>query len=59
MHNQKHTAVGMTVVWQDGSASVVSGLKAFKDSLFIPLPSEKGKVLATADAKYVSDNPAS
>jgi lysophospholipase L1-like esterase len=40
------------------AASVVSGLKAFKDSPFIPLLSEKGNALATADAKYVSDNPA-
>ncbi len=40
------------------AASVVSGLKAFKDSPFIPLLSEKGKTVATADAKYVSDNPA-
>ena len=58
MHNQKHAAVGTTVVWQDGSAPVVSGLKAFKDRLFIPLLSEKDKALVTADAKHVSDNPA-
>jgi lysophospholipase L1-like esterase len=40
------------------AASVVSGLKAFKDSPFIPLLSEKGKAVAAADARYVSDNPA-
>jgi lysophospholipase L1-like esterase len=36
--------------------SVVSGLKAFKDSPFIPLLSEEGKAVKTADAKYVNDN---
>jgi lysophospholipase L1-like esterase len=40
------------------ASSIVSGLKAFKDSPFIPLLSEKGKSVATADAKYVADNPA-
>ena len=40
------------------AASVVSGLKAFKDSPFIPLLSEKGRLVAPAAAKYVSDNPA-
>jgi hypothetical protein len=38
------------------AASIVSGLKAFKDSPFIPLLSDAGKALPTADAKYVSDN---
>ena len=37
---------------------IVSGLKAFKDSPFIPLLSEKGRAIETAAAKYVSDNPA-
>ena len=36
--------------------SIVSGLKAFKDSPIIPLLSEQGKALPAADAKYVSDN---
>jgi lysophospholipase L1-like esterase len=38
--------------------SIISGLKAFTNSPFIPLLSDKGKAVATADAKYVSDNPA-
>lgn len=37
---------------------IVSGLKAFKNSPFTPLLSDKGKAVATADAKYVSDNEA-
>jgi rhamnogalacturonan acetylesterase len=37
-------------------AAIVSGLKAFKESPFIPLLSEKGKALPAADAKYISDN---
>jgi hypothetical protein len=36
--------------------SIVSGLKAFKDSPFVPLMSEKGKAVVAADRKYVSDN---
>jgi len=40
------------------AASIVSGIKAFHNSPFIPLLSDKGKALETADAKYVSDNPA-
>ena len=40
------------------AASVVSGLKAFQNSPFIPLLSEKGKSVETADAKYVGDNAA-
>jgi lysophospholipase L1-like esterase len=36
--------------------SIVSGLKAFTNSPFIPLLSDQGKAVATADAKYVSDN---
>jgi rhamnogalacturonan acetylesterase len=38
------------------AASIVSGLKAFADSPFIPLLSEKGKTVTTADAKYVNEN---
>jgi rhamnogalacturonan acetylesterase len=38
------------------AASIVSGLKAFANSPFIPLLSEKGKAVETADAKYVSEN---
>jgi lysophospholipase L1-like esterase len=40
------------------AASIVSGLKAFKDSPFVPLLSAKGRAVETADARYVSDNPA-
>jgi lysophospholipase L1-like esterase len=40
------------------ATSIVSGLKAFTNSPFIPLLSDKGKALETADAKFVSDNPA-
>jgi len=36
--------------------SIVSGLKAFPDSPFIPLLSDKGNTVATADAKYVTEN---
>lgn len=38
------------------ASSIVSGLKAFDRSPFIPLLSDKGKAIPTADAKYVSDN---
>jgi lysophospholipase L1-like esterase len=38
------------------AASIVSGIKAFHNSPFIPLLSDKGKALETADARYVSDN---
>jgi len=38
------------------AGSIVSGLKAFSNSPFVPLLSEKGRAVATADAKYVSDN---
>lgn len=38
--------------------AIVSGLKAFEESPFVPLLSEKGKAVETAAAKYVSDNPA-
>lgn len=40
------------------ASSIVSGLKAFHHSPFVPLLSEKGKAVPTADAKYVSDNTA-
>ena len=40
------------------ASTIVSGLKAFHDSPFIPLLSEPGKSIATAGAKYVSDNAA-
>jgi lysophospholipase L1-like esterase len=40
------------------AASIVSGLKAFDHSPFIPLLSAKGRAVETAAAKYVSDNPA-
>jgi lysophospholipase L1-like esterase len=36
--------------------SVVAGLKALKDSPFIPLLSDAGKAVPTADKKYVNDN---
>lgn len=50
-HN--HTYVpGAEVV----AAAIVSGLKAFPDSPFLPLLSAKGKAVETADARYVSDN---
>jgi len=39
------------------ASSVVSGLKAFSTSPFVPLLSEKGKTVPVADAKYVSDDP--
>lgn len=38
------------------AASIVSGLKAFKNSPFVALLSDKGKAVETADVKYVSDN---
>jgi rhamnogalacturonan acetylesterase len=41
------------------AAAVVSGLKAFPNSPFPGLLSEKGKAVAPADAKYVSANAAS
>jgi lysophospholipase L1-like esterase len=50
-HN--HTYVpGAAIV----AESIVSGLKAFDKSPFIPLLSEKGKAVPAAVAKYVSDN---
>lgn len=38
------------------ASSIVSGLKAFKDSPFVPLLSEKGKNVTPADPKFVSEN---
>ena len=40
------------------AASIVSGLKAFKNSPFTPLLSDKGRAVETADAKYLSENTA-
>jgi rhamnogalacturonan acetylesterase len=38
------------------AACIVRGLKAFKDSPFVPLMSDKGRALPSADAKHVSEN---
>ncbi len=38
------------------AAAIVSGLKAFPQSPFVPLLSDKGRAVATADVKYVSVN---
>jgi rhamnogalacturonan acetylesterase len=38
------------------AATIVSGLKAFRGSAFVPLLSEKGKALPSADVKYVAEN---
>jgi rhamnogalacturonan acetylesterase len=38
------------------ASSIVAGLKAFKDSPFVPLLSEKARAVVTADAKFVSEN---
>jgi rhamnogalacturonan acetylesterase len=38
------------------AASIVSGLKAFPNSPFLPLLSDEGTKVETADAKYVSKN---
>ena len=40
------------------ASSIVAGLKAFRESPFIPLLSTKGKAVAVADAEYVSQNSA-
>jgi lysophospholipase L1-like esterase len=50
-HNHTH-APGAAVV----ASAILSGLKGFKESPFVPLLSEKGKALPTADARYISDN---
>ncbi len=36
--------------------SIISGTKAFKNSPFLPLLSQKGKAVPAADGKYISDN---
>jgi lysophospholipase L1-like esterase len=41
------------------ASCIVSGLKAFDNSPFIPLLSEKGMAVPAADARYVSNNTAS
>ena len=51
-HNHTYAAGAQAV-----ATCVVSGLKSFKDSPFVPLLSEKGKDLPKADAKYIFDNP--
>lgn len=50
-HNHTH-APGAKMV----AEAIVSGLKALKDSPFVPLLSDAGKALPVADAKFVSDN---
>jgi rhamnogalacturonan acetylesterase len=40
------------------AGSIVSGLKAFPNSPFIPLLSDKGQAIPAADPKYVSENAA-
>ncbi len=53
-HNHTYLA-GAQIV----AESIVSGLKAFKNSPFVALLSEQGRAVAAADAKYVSANAAS
>jgi lysophospholipase L1-like esterase len=50
-HNHTYVKGAETV-----ARSVVAGLKALKDSPFVPLLSEKGKEVSAADQKYVSNN---
>jgi lysophospholipase L1-like esterase len=50
-HNHTYLTGAETV-----AKSIVAGLKAFKDSPFNALLSEKGKEVPAADTKYVSDN---
>jgi hypothetical protein len=38
------------------ATSIVSGLKALKDSPFLAFLSDKGKAVPAAEAKYVADN---
>jgi hypothetical protein len=38
------------------AASIVSGLKALKNSPFLALLSDKGQAVPAAEAKYVADN---
>jgi lysophospholipase L1-like esterase len=50
-HNHTYLPGAETV-----ARSIVSGLKAFKNSPFTALLSEKGKAIPAADARYISDN---
>jgi lysophospholipase L1-like esterase len=50
-HNHTYQA-GAEIV----ASCIVSGLKGFKDSPFVPMLSDAGRALPTADAKYLSDN---
>jgi lysophospholipase L1-like esterase len=50
-HNHTHVP-GAKIV----ASYIVSGLKAFPNSPFLPLLSDEGRALETADAKYVTDN---
>jgi len=52
-HNHTYQAGAKTV-----ARAIVSGLKAFHDSPFVPLLSDEGKAVPATDAKYVSENPA-
>lgn len=52
-HNHTY-APGAEIV----AESIVSGLKAFPQSPFLPLLSDKGKAVPTADTKYVAANSA-
>jgi lysophospholipase L1-like esterase len=52
-HNHTNPA-GADIV----ASIIVSGLKAFKNSPFTAMLSEKGAAVVTADAKYVSENEA-
>ncbi len=38
------------------AAAIVSGLKAFKNSPFTPMLSDKGRAVETADVKYTAEN---
>lgn len=50
-HNHTYLPGAETV-----ATAIVSGLKAFPNSPFVPLLSEKGKLVAVGDVKYVSEN---
>jgi lysophospholipase L1-like esterase len=50
-HNHTYVA-GAEIV----ARSIVSGLKAFKESPFVAMLSEKGKAVEAAQGKYVSEN---
>lgn len=52
-HDHNHTLpAGAEIV----AGAIVSGLKAFKNSPFTPLLSEKGRAVEVAEAKYVAEN---